>query len=83
MTNSHNNTLSTPYALNQHLVIQVLRMPFGCRCSPNPERRRSMYHFSLNDGTLRVQPVEEHVLLPQLALLSVIEFWWLPSHHLV
>jgi hypothetical protein len=83
MTNSHKNTLSTPYALNQHLMIQVLRMPFDCRCSPNPERRRFHVSFSLNDGTLRVQAVEEHALLPQLALLSVIEFWWLQSHHLV
>jgi hypothetical protein len=74
MTNSHKNTLSTSIALSQHLVIQVLRMPFECRCSPNPKRRHFHVSFPFNDGISQVLQVEEHVLLPQLAFVSVFEF---------
>jgi hypothetical protein len=80
MTNSHElNTLSTPYALNQQLVIQVLRMPL----LPKSQRRHFHVSFSLNDDTSGVPLLEEHVLHPLLVVVSVIGFWWLQSHHQV
>ena len=62
-------------AFSQHLVIQVLRMPFDCLCSPiNPERRHFHVSFSLNDGTWLVPQVEARLLLPQFAFFSVFGF---------
>jgi len=46
MTNSHINTLMPSIAPSQHLVIQVVRMPFDCLCSPIILNAViSMYHF--------------------------------------